>query len=55
MKVAGIERTLMQVCWEALSPSLDKTTRTKLKTFIDVTDLFGQMYVARDIASKAQR
>ncbi|KAF2967053.1 hypothetical protein GQX73_g6510 [Xylaria multiplex] len=55
MKVAGIERTIMQVCWETLSPSLDKDVRIKLKAFIDVTDLFGQIYVARDIASKAQQ
>ncbi|KAI0534240.1 hypothetical protein GGR58DRAFT_520551 [Xylaria digitata] len=55
MKVAGMERAFMQVCWEALSPSLDKDVRTKLKAFIDVTDLFGQIYMARDIASKARR
>ncbi|KAL6873059.1 Ent-kaurene synthase [Trichoderma novae-zelandiae] len=55
MKVAGLERAIMQVCWEALSSSLDKDVRAKLKVFIDVTDLFGQIYVARDIASKMQR
>ncbi|KAL7928807.1 Ent-kaurene synthase [Trichoderma chlorosporum] len=55
MKVAGIERAMMQVCWGALSSSLDQDARTKLKAFIDVTDLFGQIYVARDIASKMQR
>ncbi|KAI1799844.1 hypothetical protein F4811DRAFT_567713 [Daldinia bambusicola] len=53
MEVANIERTLMQVSWDTLSPSLDKSVRAKLKAFIDVTDLFGQIYVARDIASKA--
>ncbi|KAI1658158.1 hypothetical protein F4813DRAFT_357571 [Daldinia decipiens] len=53
MQVANIERAFMQVCWEALSSSLDKAVRTKLKAFIDVTNLFGQIYVARDIASKA--
>ncbi|PHH92132.1 hypothetical protein CDD83_8805 [Cordyceps sp. RAO-2017] len=52
MKMADIERACMQVCWEALSRSLDKDTRAKVKTFIDLTDLFGQIYVARDIASK---
>ncbi|KAH8158312.1 hypothetical protein CIB48_g9932 [Xylaria polymorpha] len=55
MKVAEIERVFMQVCWEALSSSFDKSIRNKLKIFIDVTDLFGQIYVARDIASKVQR
>ncbi|KUI67223.1 Copalyl diphosphate synthase [Cytospora mali] len=55
MKVAGIERACMQVCWEMLSPSLDEAARTKIKAFIDVTDLFGQIYVARDIASKLQK
>ncbi|KAI0487357.1 Ent-kaurene synthase [Xylaria cf. heliscus] len=54
MKVAEIERGFMQVCWEALSSSLDKSVRNKLKGFIDVTDLFGQIYVARDIASKVE-
>ncbi|KAK6950529.1 hypothetical protein Daesc_008857 [Daldinia eschscholtzii] len=53
MKMANIERTFMQVCWEALSSSLGEAVKMKLKTFIDVTDLFGQIYVARDIASKA--
>ncbi|KAL7912258.1 Ent-kaurene synthase [Trichoderma velutinum] len=55
MKVADLERVMMQVCWGALSSSLDKDVRAKLKVFIDVTDLFGQIYVARDIASKMQR
>ncbi|TFB00207.1 Copalyl diphosphate synthase [Trichoderma ghanense] len=55
MKVAGLERAMMQVCWEALSASLDEGVRGRLKAFIDVTDLFGQIYVARDIASRMQR
>ncbi|KAI1170438.1 Ent-kaurene synthase [Nemania sp. FL0916] len=55
MKVAGIERALMQVCWDALSSGLNKEVRAKLKAFIDITDLFGQIYVARDIASKVKR
>ncbi|PTB66981.1 Ent-kaurene synthase [Trichoderma citrinoviride] len=54
MKVAGLERAMMQVCWEALSSSLDRDVKGKLKAFIDVTDLFGQIYVARDIASRMQ-
>ncbi|KAI1465654.1 uncharacterized protein F4812DRAFT_466122 [Daldinia caldariorum] len=52
MQVANIERTLMQVSWDALSPSLEEDVRAKMKAFIDVTDLFGQIYVARDIPSK---
>ncbi|KAL7917301.1 Ent-kaurene synthase [Trichoderma austrokoningii] len=55
MEVAGLERVLMEVCWGALSSSLDEGVRAKLKVFIDVTDLFGQIYVARDIASRRQR
>ncbi|GAP88722.2 putative ent-kaurene synthase [Rosellinia necatrix] len=55
MRVAGVERALMQTCWGALSASLGKGVRTKLRAFIDVADLFGQIYVARDIASKVQR
>lgn len=55
MKVAGVERACMQICWDMLSPTLDESIRTKLKAFIDVTDLFGQIYVARDIASRVQK
>lgn len=55
MRVAELERAMMQVCWEALSASLDAGIRGKMKAFIDVTDLFGQIYVARDIASRMQR
>lgn len=55
MKVADIERACMQLCWETLSPSLDEAARIKIKAFVDVTDLFGQIYVARDIASRLQK
>lgn len=55
MKLAGGERACMQVCWEELSPSLDEYTRWKMKAFNDVADLFGEIYVARDIASKVHK
>ncbi|KAH8645693.1 hypothetical protein BX600DRAFT_484952 [Xylariales sp. PMI_506] len=55
MMVAGVERACVEACWKLLAPSLDEVSRTKMKTFIDVTDLFGQIYVERDIGSRLQK
>ncbi|KAI1845402.1 hypothetical protein JX265_005263 [Neoarthrinium moseri] len=43
------------VCWEILSPNLDEAIRVKMQAFIGVTDQFGQIYVARDVASRRQK
>lgn len=55
MKVAGIERAFLQFCWDTLSATLNKAARGKIKTFINITDLFGQIYIARDIASTLEK
>ncbi|KAL7819942.1 hypothetical protein V8C26DRAFT_393848 [Trichoderma gracile] len=55
MKVAGLERVMVQVCQEALLASLDEGMGGKLEAFIDVTNLFDQIHVARDIASRMQK
>lgn len=41
----------MKVYQEALSSRLDNDVRTKLKSFIAVTNLFDQIYLAQDVAS----
>lgn len=54
-EIAECERACMQQWLTFLSAELGARTSAKIKAFVDVTDLFGQIYVARDIASRAQR
>ncbi|CAK48654.1 Ent-kaurene synthase [Aspergillus niger ATCC 13496] len=54
MEIAEFERACMELSFEKLSNTLDLATSGMIKAFIDVTDLFGQMYVIQDIASRIQ-
>lgn len=55
MDIADFERSCMQVCFSHLSGEIDDMAAARIKAFIDVTDLFGQIYVAQDIASRLKR
>lgn len=47
--IAEYERRCLDMILGELRPSLDTDVLEKLKLFVDVTDLYGQIYVARDI------
>ena len=51
-QMAECERACMSTAFKELSKTLDNYTKTALQVFVDVTDLYGQIYVARDIASR---
>ncbi|TEY51919.1 hypothetical protein BOTCAL_0263g00060 [Botryotinia calthae] len=51
-QMAEHERACMSTAFKELSKTLDNYTKTALQVFVDVTDLYGQIYVARDIASR---
>ncbi|PYH91566.1 ent-kaurene synthase [Aspergillus ellipticus CBS 707.79] len=55
MAVAEFERECMKVCFARLSAEINAATVARIQAFIDVTDLFGQIYVAQDIASRIQK
>ncbi|KAL9012655.1 MAG: hypothetical protein Q9173_002594 [Seirophora scorigena] len=48
MAIAEFERSCMQLALEKLSRISPPATVHKLQVFIDVTDMFGQIYVQRD-------
>ncbi|KAJ6025059.1 Ent-kaurene synthase [Penicillium herquei] len=54
MELAEFERECMQLCFTRLSAEISSSTAAQVLAFIDVTDLFGQIYVAQDIASRMQ-
>lgn len=52
IEIAECERACVQQWFTLLSAEIDPAISRKIKAFIDVTDLFGQIYLARDIASR---
>ena len=52
MAIAEFERSCMQLAMRNLTQISPPATIRKLQAFIDVTDMFGQIYVQRDIASR---
>lgn len=55
MEIAEFERACMQLALQNLRPTIGSPATMKaLQVFIDVTDLFGQIYVQKDIASRIQ-
>ncbi|KAJ5636931.1 Ent-kaurene synthase [Penicillium longicatenatum] len=54
MQIADFERKCMEICCEHLAKEISATTLAQIRVFIGVTDLFGQIYVARDIASRLE-
>lgn len=56
MEIAEFERECMQLAMRRLRQNVDGTNATKaLQVFVDVTDVFGQIYVQKDIASRVQK
>ncbi|TGO15183.1 hypothetical protein BTUL_0043g00380 [Botrytis tulipae] len=51
-KMAEYERACMSTAIEELSKTLDGYTKTALQGVVYVTDLYGQIYVTRDITSR---
>lgn len=49
MKVADYERQCLDLALGQLKHLLDQRTNLALQVFVDVTDLYGQIYVVRDI------
>lgn len=54
MAIAEFERSCTQLAMKNLTEMLPSTTIHKLQVFIDVTDMFGQIYVQKDIASRVK-
>ncbi|KAL9107341.1 MAG: hypothetical protein Q9187_008442 [Circinaria calcarea] len=52
LTIAAYERGCLDLTMEKLGKLLDKETMKAIRTFVDVTDLYGQIYVARDIATR---
>ncbi|CAG8960250.1 hypothetical protein HYFRA_00012770 [Hymenoscyphus fraxineus] len=52
LELIGYERSCLMAAKEKLFPLLSACIRDVMNVFIDVTDLYGQIYVARDIASR---
>ena len=54
MWVAEYERECCMTALDRLEneTGLDARTKRILRMFVDVTDLYGQIYVAKDIASR---
>jgi hypothetical protein len=55
MDIAEFERSCMQACFTHLSGEVGATAAAQIQAFINVTDLFVQIYVARDIASRLNK
>ncbi|KAF2115525.1 hypothetical protein BDV96DRAFT_575636 [Lophiotrema nucula] len=56
MAIAEFERKLMELSFRALKEVVSSPEAIGgLKVLIDVTDLFGQLYVAKDIASRKRK
>lgn len=49
MKIAGYERQCLELAVARLKDLVGEKTMKALQVFIDVTDLYGQIYVVRDI------
>ncbi|KAJ4357231.1 uncharacterized protein N0V89_001806 [Didymosphaeria variabile] len=55
MALAEFERAGMELAREKLSAVVPRRVMEQLQVFIDVTDMFGQVYVQKDIASRVTR
>ncbi|KAF1953773.1 hypothetical protein CC80DRAFT_450268 [Byssothecium circinans] len=55
MALAEFERAGMELAKERLSSVVPRQCMEQLQVFIDVTDMFGQVYVQKDIASRVKR
>lgn len=51
-EIAQYERECVRIARQRLEGMVSRPVRSVLGLFVDVTDLYGQIYVARDIASR---
>lgn len=49
LEIATYERECLELAMDRLRPDVDPRTWAALQVFVNVTDLYGQIYVARDI------
>ena len=49
LEIAEYERRCLDTALAELEQCLDPSLLSKIKLFVHVTDLYGQIYVARDI------
>ena len=54
LSIAEFERSCMELAMRKLTEILPSSTTGKLRVFIDITDMFGQIYVQKDIASRVK-
>jgi hypothetical protein len=54
INVAQFEKSCMELALQSLEalPEVEEAVIRKLRVFINVTDLWGQVYVVKDIASR---
>ena len=52
LEIAGFERECLRLAQGRLDKCVGERVRGAVGVFVDVTDLYGQIYVARDIASR---
>ena len=55
MDIADYERACVVATFAKLREKLPKGIRSRLELFVDVTMLYGQIYVERDIAVKVSK
>lgn len=53
--IAAYERECLAFAASRLEEQAEKETMERLRVFVDVTDLYGQIYVARDMTPKIQK
>jgi hypothetical protein len=55
MEIAEFERSCMQLAWHNLAQvTTSEATMKRVGVFVDVTDLFGQLYIHRDLTNRIQ-
>ncbi|PQE15285.1 ent-kaurene synthase protein [Rutstroemia sp. NJR-2017a BVV2] len=52
--IANYERQCLDLAVKQLEDHIDEVSRNALRVFVRVTDLYGQIYVARDIATSVR-
>ena len=55
MAIAEFERSCMLLAMDRLSEVTDSSIVDKIRLFVNVTDMFGQVYVRKDIASRVRK
>ena len=55
MGIAAYERECLELAWRHLKTEVKVGTMEVLRIFVDVTDLYGKIYLARDIARRMKK